>query len=338
MNYGEVLSKAWKIIWKNKILWLFGILASCGAINSMNNGGGGGGGASGASSQSNLWHGNGAGSHFLGVTQPGHFERMVANLAEVPWGVWVSIAIIVMMVIFVLVILIAVLRLFLGTLGTIGVIKGTSMADQLDPNEKPLSFGKIFNASKASYWKVLLFHLGYKVAETIVFLLFFLPLILLVVFTCGLGLILLLPIFWFIHQMLIFTTIAIIEDKLPIFEAIERAWQMITAHLGQVLVMFLILFIGRFFLVLLLVLPLFVMLILPLLLSLLITGGEIALAGIIISSILFLGFIAMMILLSGVIQAYILASWTLTYRRLALEEDMAVQILSRDDQGTLEDD
>ena len=29
MDYGEVLSKAWKIVWKFKILWIFGILASC---------------------------------------------------------------------------------------------------------------------------------------------------------------------------------------------------------------------------------------------------------------------------------------------------------------------
>ncbi len=37
MDFGEVFSKAWKIIWKYKILWLFGIFASC-------SGGGGGGG------------------------------------------------------------------------------------------------------------------------------------------------------------------------------------------------------------------------------------------------------------------------------------------------------
>jgi hypothetical protein len=29
MDFGEVFSKAWKIIWKYKILWLFGIFASC---------------------------------------------------------------------------------------------------------------------------------------------------------------------------------------------------------------------------------------------------------------------------------------------------------------------
>ncbi len=31
MDYGEVLSKAWKIAWKFKVLWIFGILAGCGA-------------------------------------------------------------------------------------------------------------------------------------------------------------------------------------------------------------------------------------------------------------------------------------------------------------------
>ena len=30
MEFGEILTKAWKIIWKFKILWVFGILSSCG--------------------------------------------------------------------------------------------------------------------------------------------------------------------------------------------------------------------------------------------------------------------------------------------------------------------
>lgn len=336
MDYGEILTKAWKIIWKNKILWLFGILASCGALNTMNSGGSGGGGASGASSQSNLWHGNGAGSPLLRAVPNGQFQDLWQNMIKVPVGVWISIAILAVVVIFVLAMLTAVLRLFLGTLGTVGVIKGTSMADDPDPSEKPLSFGKVFRAIKPTYWKVLLLHVGYKVAGFIIFLLFFLPIIFLVVFTCGLGLILILPIAWFIHQMLIFATIAIIEDKLPIFEAIERAWQMITAHLGYVLVMFLILFIGQFFIVLLLALPLVALTMLPLLLSLLITGGEITVVGVIISSVLFLGFIAIMIVLSGIIQAYVLASWTLTYRRLAHEEDLVPQILSQSGEETAE--
>ena len=34
MNFGEVLSKAGTVIWRNKILWLFGILAGCGGNRS----------------------------------------------------------------------------------------------------------------------------------------------------------------------------------------------------------------------------------------------------------------------------------------------------------------
>ena len=37
MDFGEVLSSAWKIIWKHKVLWIFGILVSCGSANGSTN-------------------------------------------------------------------------------------------------------------------------------------------------------------------------------------------------------------------------------------------------------------------------------------------------------------
>ena len=37
MDYGEVLSKSWKIPWKFKVLWIFGILASCGHTGQSGN-------------------------------------------------------------------------------------------------------------------------------------------------------------------------------------------------------------------------------------------------------------------------------------------------------------
>ena len=40
MNFGEILTKAWKIIWKFKVLWIFGILASCGQGGGSGGGGG----------------------------------------------------------------------------------------------------------------------------------------------------------------------------------------------------------------------------------------------------------------------------------------------------------
>ena len=39
-NFGEVLTRAWQIIWKHRVLWIFGILASCGRGGGGGNGGG----------------------------------------------------------------------------------------------------------------------------------------------------------------------------------------------------------------------------------------------------------------------------------------------------------
>jgi len=29
MDIGRILSRAWEILWKNKVLWIFGIFAGC---------------------------------------------------------------------------------------------------------------------------------------------------------------------------------------------------------------------------------------------------------------------------------------------------------------------
>ncbi len=329
MDYGEILKKAWKIVWKHKILWLFGLLASCGTLSTMHSGGGGGGSAAGSSGQANFLHGYGSGTPLLSVVHDGHFQELFQNIAEVPDVLWVAVAGIAVIVLITFALILSILFLFLGTLGTVGVIKGTCMADEADPSAKPLSFGTIFKATKPFYWKVFLLDIGYRVGGAIFFLLFFLPMILLMVSTCGLGLILVIPIFWLVRQMMIFTTIAIVEEKLPVFEAIERAWQLIAAHLGQVLLMFLILAIGQFIVGLVFALPLLSLPLIPALISLIVTGGEITVAGLVISVILFLLFIPLVIVLSAILQAYVLASWTLTYRRLAQEEELAPQILSQ---------
>ena len=92
MNYGEILKKTWKIIWKHKILWLFGILAGCGASASGAGGGGGGG------------------------------MESFGLVPQVAWSLTAGIF-------FFVVTFVAVLFLFVRTAGKIGVIKGTQMAD-----------------------------------------------------------------------------------------------------------------------------------------------------------------------------------------------------------------
>jgi hypothetical protein len=330
MDFGEIFRKAWKIIWKHKILWLFGVLAGCGAANAGGGGGGGGGGSSAMQEmgQSNNWEWNG--HSFLSPSTQRAFEDFFEFLAEIPVGVWVTIGLFVVFSLIFVGIILSLLSLFVGTLGTTGVIKGTSLGDQAEPDAKPLSFGRIFNGLKSSYWKVLLFTLGIRVVGFFVVLLLLLPIILLVTCTCGLGVFFLIPIGWLIKLLVEFTTIAIVDEGIGVFEGIERAWKVIFRNFGNVVLMWFILGIGQIIIGLIIGLPLIFGPILPILITLFVTNGRIIGVGVLIAVILFLLFIPLLIFLGGVLRAYVLASWTLTYRRLTGESAQEPSVLNQD--------
>lgn len=322
MDFGKILSKAWKTIWKHKILWLFGILAGCGA-GSAGGGGGGGGGTS--AIQPPAQNGFGNGPSFFGPGTQRAFEDFFNFLEAVPVWVWIVLA----LVFFFVMILLSVLFLMLGTLGTTGVIKGTSLADEEEEDAKPLSFGEVFRGLKPYYWKVFLLNLGLRFAGFFLTIFLIVPVIVLAVCTCGLGMFLFIPLAWFIGLMVNFTTIAIIEEDQKIFPAIGRAWQVITRNLGSVLLMFLILGIGQLIVGLVIGLPLIVAPV-PLLVNLFATGFRTATVGLIISGVLFLALIPLVIFLSGVLKAYVLSSWTLTYRRLAQQNALEPTVLTEE--------
>jgi hypothetical protein len=215
--------------------------------------------------------------------------------------------------------------LMVGSLGQAGVIAGTSLADQADPEDKTLSFGTIFKALKPHYWKVFLFNIGFRLVGFIITILMIFPIIVLAFCTCCLGLLLLIPVGWLIDTLVNFVVIAIIEEEIGVFEAISRAWQVITRNLVSVLVMFLILGLGGLIVGLIISLPL---LIIPVLANVIITGGQAVTVGLVISLLLSLVFIPLLVFLGGVLKAFILASWTLTYRRLAMAGELTPTVLS----------
>ena len=104
MDYGEVLSRAWQIIWKHKVLWIFGILASCSSSNygSITSG-------SGSSWQANEF--------------PYQIERTINLIPD--WQIVMFIG-----MIFLVVLVLVILAIFLGTIGRIGLIRGTAQADR----------------------------------------------------------------------------------------------------------------------------------------------------------------------------------------------------------------
>lgn len=310
MDISEILSKAWKTIWKHKILWLFGLLAGCGAAGS----GGGNGSSVSSTIQESTQNGTWESPTYISPSTQRAIEDFFQTLGDVPVWTWILIVLALAAV----GIIISVLCLMLRTLGTTGVIKGASMADQAGEDDKPLSFGEIFKGLKPQYWKVFLFNIGYKVAAFLATLFLIVPIIILAVCTCGLGLFLMIPIGWFLVVMVYFTTIAMIEEELPIFQAISRAWKIIMGHLGKVILMFLILGIGQVIVGLVISLPLLVAFV-PLIITLITTGFESLTVGLVISGVLFLAFLPLVIFLGGVLNAFVLVSWTLTYRRLVAE-------------------
>ena len=125
MDFGEVLSSAWKIIWKHKVLWIFGILASCGSAN----------GSTSILSNNFQW------------TVPASVDEYVYQIERIPeWQIILSI-----IVVLIAVLQIALLVFFLATIGRIGMIRGTQ---QSDAGINKLVFGELLSGSMPYFWRV----------------------------------------------------------------------------------------------------------------------------------------------------------------------------------------
>ena len=118
MNFGEIFSKSWKIIWKNKILWIFGIFAAI-----LNGGGSGASSANGNSGVNFSTSGNDWQEMFPRFEQFGYsIERTFSNINE---GAWVGLAIAAAC----FVLFWIVLSVFLGNVGKAALIKGVVHSD-----------------------------------------------------------------------------------------------------------------------------------------------------------------------------------------------------------------
>jgi hypothetical protein len=294
-NFGEVLTRAWQIIWKHKVLWIFGILASCAR--------GGGGGSSGGG---NSGYRTGSGDTPFST---GQFERImnqVGNFLENNW--WIIIAVIVG------IILLALVFYFLGMMGRIGLIKGTALADK---GAEHLVFGELWSESMPFFWRV--FGLNFLVG--LAFLIILIPLIVISVATLGAALICLFPIFcllipisWVVSVVLEQAQNAIVLEDLSMLDGFKRGWEIVKVNAVPMIIMVLILGIGSAILGVIVALPLIIAVI-PIFIGMVtsqqsLTPFYIALACCAV-------YMPVLIFFNGVLTAYIQTAWTLTYLRLS---------------------
>ena len=296
INFGEVLTRAWEITWKYKVLWIFGILAGC------TNGGGGssGGGNSGFStgpSDSNI---------------PPELRRFVygmENLVD-----WVADNLWIFIVIGFVVLLLVVISIFLGMIGRIGLIKGSYEAEM---GAETLVFGELFSASMPYFWRV--FGLSFLIG--LAFLLLLMPIVLVGVLSAGVGFLCLLPLIcvlvpvgWVVGIIIEQANRAIVLEDMSMFDGFKRGWEILRANFGPLIVMALIVFGITLVLGVIIALPIIIV-VFPTFFALILgQGGSFTPLYIALACICLYAPISWV--LNGVLNTFTQSVWTLTYLRL----------------------
>jgi hypothetical protein len=291
-NFGEVLTKAWQNIWKHKVLWIFGILASCARS--------GGGGSSG-----NSGYQTGSGdAPFSG----GEFEQFVNQAGQfLEQNLWIIIVIVVAIILF------AFISYSLGMIGRVGMIKGTALAEK---GVESISFGEVWSESLPYFWRV--FGLNFLIGLAI--LVIFVPLAVLGVVTAGIGFLCLLPIIcllipigWILSIVIEQAQAAIVLEDLGMLDGFKRGWQIVKTNVMPVIVMSLILGIGGGIIGVVIAIPV-ILAFIPVFIGM----GMLreSLMPLYISLACCAVYLPVLIFFNGVLTAYIQSAWALTYIRL----------------------
>ncbi len=313
MDYGEILSRAWKIIWKHKVLWIFGILASC---------------SGGGNNRFNLNQSNGGQPGNMPGQLPPGVEQWFRSVNE---SQWITIAVIAV----VLICLVSLISAFLVTMGKIGLIHGASQADQ-DENVH-LTLGGLFSDSLRYFWRVFLLNLIVTVITLVIVLVF--AVIGFAIFggmaglnangdsnslAAGMGVGIMLfvlclccifvPISIVVNVILEMAYLAIITEDLSIGAGLSRGWEVLKANLGHVVLLWLILGLGIGFIGGLIISVPFLLVVAPAMLAM-VGEGAARNAGIGISLVCCAIYLPIMLVLRGILESYIRSAWTLAYRR-----------------------
>ena len=300
-NFGEVLTRAWQNIWKHKVLWIFGILASCAR---------GGGGGSGGGGNSGYQTGSGD-APFSG----GQIEQAMNQAGQyLEQHLWIILAI------GIAIILLSFVFYALGMMGRVGLIKGTYKAEN---GAERLSFGEIWAESMPYFWRI--FGLNFLIG--LAFFIILVPLIVLGVVTAGIGFVCLLPIIcllipigWILSIVIEQAQAAIVLEDLSMLDGFKRGWEIVKTNAMPTIVMSLILGIGSAIIGVVIALPIIIAV------ALFIIGVGVlqeSLTPVYITLACCAMYLPVLIFFNGVLTAYIQSVWALTYMRLAKPKEDA---------------
>ena len=316
-NFGEILTRAWHIVWKNRVLWIFGILASCGRGGSSFNGNSSGRGNGGFGTPSDL---------------PPQMRQFLQTIQEnLTAFITITIA---------LICIIWIVTIFLSTIGKIGLIRGTS---QLDSGAEGLIFGQLFSESTPYFWRIFGLSLLVGLPILVVIAALTAGLIAFAISASGgsdasgVGFLAMLPVFigcicLLIPVMFVIGMItrqsenAIVLEEMSILPALSRGWDIFRKNLGPIIIMAIILAVIGFAVGFIVAIPVIIV-VLPAAIAFAVGEAQ-NWTPLVIAGVCLCLYIPISLLLNGIAIAYTESAWTLTYLRLTrLQDDEPVAML-----------
>lgn len=303
-NFGEVLTRAWQIIWKHRVLWIFGIFAGCGrgSGNFRGNSGGGGGGN-------------------------GGFDQLPPEVMRVFQFIQQNLVTFIVAGC-ILILLIWVVTIFLSTIGKVGLIRGTFQAEG---GAEKLIFGQLFSESTPYFWRIF----GLSLIVAIPILIVFAALIagvaafaisasngndaaqvgvfgilpLLVGCVC-----LLVPVMFVVGMIIRQAENAIVLEDMQVLPAISRGWEIFRANLGPIILMAIILAVIGVAAGLIIAIPILAVVV-PAAITFAVNRAE-NWTPMIFAGVCLCLYLPVAWLLNGILTAYTESAWTLTYMRV----------------------
>ncbi len=303
-NLGEVLTTSWKTIWKHKVLWVFGILASFARGGGSSAGGG------------NSGYQTGSGDMSFPTEK---FERGMTQVAQFfEQNLWIIITGVVILV------LLSFLLYAAGMMGRISLIKGVY---KVETGAERLSFGELWSESMPYFWRIF----GMNFLFGLAFVLVFIPLVIFGFVTMGIGFIcilpllcILIPISWVIAVVIEQAQPAIVLENLGIVDGLKRGWQIVKTNAISMTLLAIVLAVGGAIIGLVIALPI-ILSVLPIFIGMNTLNESFTPVYITLACCAL--YLPVIIFLNGILTAYIQSVWTLTYLHLTKPTESAAVVV-----------
>jgi hypothetical protein len=240
-NYSSLLSKAWNITWKYKVLWFFGFLAAFGGVGWGNSGGWSTGPNFNFNNNTNVGNyprGDYPRTYYPRGEIPREWQSAVEQLSQIDLNTWITIGVVVVCSL----LLLGLAFWLISIIGRGGLIGGILAADT---NSK-VTFREAWDIGTKNFWRLFLIRMIRIIVYLMIGIIVFLPTLLIGILTCGLGFIPMICVgfvigivakVWFVYM-----DYAVILEKRGIGEAIGRAWSILRDNIGPIAILCIILF------------------------------------------------------------------------------------------------